>query len=87
MASSSRPRVSSSSEEDVARGIGVQPYRSEPRRGVIAAMKKATLVRELRTFRSLDVSPSTVIGAVMGPNIHTSATCTSYRVQAASANG
>ena len=32
MASSSKPTVSSSSEEDVARGIGVQPYRSEPRK-------------------------------------------------------
>jgi len=33
MASSSRLRVSSSSEEDVARGTGVQPYRPrfEPR--------------------------------------------------------
>ena len=32
MASSSRLRVSSSSEEeDVARGTGVQPYRFEPR--------------------------------------------------------
>ena len=32
MASSSKPTVSSSSEEDVARGIGVQPYRFEPRK-------------------------------------------------------
>jgi len=32
MASSSRLRVSSSSEEDVARGTGVQPYRFEPRK-------------------------------------------------------
>ena len=31
MASSSRLIVSSSSEEDVARGTGVQPYRFEPR--------------------------------------------------------
>jgi len=31
MASSSRLRVSSSSEEDVARGTGVQPYRFETR--------------------------------------------------------
>jgi len=32
MASSGRPRVSSSSEEDVARGTGVQPYRFQPRK-------------------------------------------------------
>ena len=32
MASSSRLRVSSSSEEGVARGTGVQPYRFEPRK-------------------------------------------------------
>ena len=41
MASSSRLRVSSSSEEDVARGTGIDLSQEI---GVIAAMKKAPLV-------------------------------------------
>ena len=71
MASSSRLRVSSSSEEDVARGTGVQPYRFEPRKrsnsgDEESAISELTLrykiqIRELRTFRFLDVSPRTVI--------------------------
>ena len=57
------------SEGDVARGTGVQPYRFEPRNRSNSGDEESTageLIRESRTFRFLDVSPRTVIGAVMG---------------------
>jgi len=56
-ASLSRGRISSSIEEDVARGAGVQPYRFEPRsnnrdeESGDGELRTYGTIRELRTFR------------------------------------